>query len=212
MELAVLLCLVYFRFIWIFKQFSAYLAVIKLLLLFTSFPYLFNFIVNILMWMLRILWKRKTGVGSDQLAAGTKDPISWLRDQFSNSCLIDSWALLVIDMNFIFDIFFKPHVLPGLHTRLACMFAQACVHTYGFPLPLTLHSTLKKCISLPCPQAVFTSRTKWEMKAVESKGVILTYGKKYLSSFPGSFAWVAKTMAPFLLHFDSIDGLWAIWA
>lgn len=110
----VLLCFAYFRSIWIFKQFSACLAIIKLLLLFTPFPHLFNFILNIPMWMLRILWQKETEVRSHRLvqsfiAAGTKDQIFWLLDWFSNSHLIGSWAVTVNDMNFIFfTSSFKP--------------------------------------------------------------------------------------------------------
>lgn len=109
----VLLCLVYFRFIWIFKQFSAYLAIIKLLLLFTSFSYLlFNSFLNIPLWMLRILRKRKMEVRRDWLvqnlpAVGLK--IRFL-DSWSNF-LILVWSVpglfFVTDKNFIFDIFFQ---------------------------------------------------------------------------------------------------------
>lgn len=102
------LCFAYFRFIWNFKQFWAFLAIIKLVLLFTSFSYLINFIHSIPTWMLRILWQRKREVRSNWLvqsliATGTKNEISWLLVSF----LILTWlipGLLLIPDN---DIFFQ---------------------------------------------------------------------------------------------------------
>lgn len=142
--------------------------------------------------MLKTLWKRKAEVRNNWLvqsliAGGTKDQISWLLDQFSNSCLIGSWAF---PCNW-YDLYFwhllsdhdsSPTYTPDLHTHVhTCM----CSHIW-ISLPPRSPSYLENFSSLLCPQTVFPSRTKWEMKAVGTKETILMWRKKCLRKLPES--------------------------